>query len=442
MVALSRSLKLLHCPPPLRVALFGGLFLAGVLPSLAASPRVSPERVRAAAQNAALDVLQQSVLQAGDDGAVEQMLQQAPLVDSEFRAWIRSHPPARRPRVYSDGRVEVDVEIAGGAVAAELSRLASSAPALESALTADLLRSLRSVKRFEGTGEADPRHFASQRVQPIGWEHLEAAGRVAAVEAGRSNFLARLSREIETLSLTDEVTLAELLNAEADLRLALERALLERIELEIVERPSQVVEVRGSITLTMLGGVLAQLWQAERLSESAPIAALGVTIGDLRSVSRRNPQTEIELTGFGLAASDARVQLPQLEQDLDPPSWAAQSLRGTGVVMRALHEPSISEGGLAEARGRAVADLAERTRALSVREGLSLSRLLAERTALKADIVIALHGAREVVVAVDESNQSARVVLELPLERVWRIARRGLIAIEVDQATGVELGPE
>ena len=126
--------------------------------------------------------------------------------------------------------------------------------------------------------------------------------------------------------------------------------------------------------------------------------------------------------------------------ELDRPGWTASVLSAVGRYEAEAGDELTREQRIEFARLDGIDRLREKVEALAVRDGVTVTQLLAYRWELKDDVVLFLSGARVVGRPADKPDGTLVAKVELPLRRLWMIVRRGMKPIEVDPQAGDSRG--
>jgi hypothetical protein len=204
-------------------------------------------------------------------------------------------------------------------------------------------------------------------------------------------------------------------------------AVNETATIVVENAPDQVAVAQAEIGMTKLIRILTRVHESHYRGDvfHAP---------DFREMALNVKQSRLRATG--LAVPPDRYRLRQADQLTEPrvPAWAKTTLSRIGQDEAAGGQELCTEDRLEHARAAATDELRREFAALVVRDDITVQQVLDRRPELQDDVTILLSGARVVEEQRAPSDGLVRVRVELPLERLWLIVRRGIERVEADPA--------
>lgn len=348
-------------------------------------------------------------------------------LDRALRIWVRSQPIFGAARIYSDRTGEVDVRVTPGELARQLLALREQFPASgESLSAADVDAAARRWPIIWVTGIVD--EPLPERARVDGWEDVSAEGTQAARNAARDDAIYALLDEAARLRVTAARRLDEFLASSAAVEDAVLDGLRTEANVKVELAPDQVAVAEAAIPIPALIRILtdvhARLYQGD-MFQSPDFREMALTAGIA------------SIRATGLAAPPARYRIkPKYELiELDRPTWADSTLTTTGI-----YEPQDSDDfpdAMREelARFDGIDRLRKMAEGIELRKGVTVEQFLGYHRQLKDDVVVFLGGARMVGRPESRPDGGVAVKVELPLQRLWWILRRGMKTTDVDPSS-------
>ena len=333
------------------------------------------------------------------------------------------------PRFYSDGTVDVDVVVPMRWLAGELRTLHRRYARDQRFGPEDFdrlaTRSRRLLVIATGTGTLrDMQPAATQPAgdatpaRPPGWEQVTPQGIFMARRAAELDAYRRLTSRIGSLEIDDNTVVNDILAYDPGIRLAI-RLLLEQQRLsDPVFEPDRGCTVTAEVPVAAL---------VETLNRAATRRPDDGANGPVRFDGIRQRIAEPVLRAQGHAFAPPRHVRGPSEPHPDPaPPWAARTLRaaGQGAVPEGARGTDRAES-VAEALAfaQAHADIARQLDAFPIDDDVTVQTLIRRNQLARADIATYLMAVRKTSVEFAAAG-TAHVVVEPPLERLWRIVRR------------------
>ncbi|MFQ5807373.1 MAG: hypothetical protein ACE5I3_13075 [Phycisphaerae bacterium] len=352
----------------------------------------------------------------------------------EFRLWVRTRPRYGGARVYSDATCDVDVRLAADELATQLVTLAEQHPRGQgpALATADIMKAARKWPVLWGTGSAALTEKVRTR-KPTGWEDITFEGIQLARRAAAADAIHALLEQAGRLKVTPARRLHEFFESDDDVFEAVYEAVTDAASTVVENALDQVAVAQARLGMTELIHILTDVHQKHYHGDlfHAP---------DFREMALSARQSELRAQGLATPPNRYRQREPYVLIELDTPPWAATSLGATGR-----YDPNDDEDFSREvrrelARFDGMDALRKKVEALLIKDRVTVEQLLGYRRELKDDVVIFLSRARVVGRPHTEPDGTLTVRVELPLERLWKIVRRGMQRVEVDpsedEATG------
>ncbi|MCC6358861.1 MAG: hypothetical protein IT450_08965 [Phycisphaerales bacterium] len=348
-------------------------------------------------------------------------------LDRALRIWVRSQPTFGAARIYSDRTGEVDVRVTPGELARELLSLREQFPAAGEGLSAaEIEAAARRWSIVWVTGIVD--EPLPERARVDGWEDVSAEGTQAARNAARDDAIYALLDEAARLRVTAARRLDEFLASSAAVEDAVLDGLRTEANVKVELAPDQVAVAEAAIPIPALIRILtdvhARLYQGD-MFQSPDFREMALTAGIA------------SIRATGLAAPPARYLIkPKYELiELDRPTWADSTLTTTGI-----YEPHDSDDFPAAmreelARFDGIDRLRRMVEGIELRKGITVEQFLGYHRQLKDDVVVFLGGARAIGRPEGRPDGGVAVKVELPLQRLWWILRRGMKTIDADPAS-------
>jgi hypothetical protein len=407
------------------------------------APSFTPDQARVlalrAAQVDAYHRLADLVLAARlpDTKMVSAALGPASDAEAALRVFLRLARTIGDPRFYSDGVVEVDVEMPLDAVLRKVGELcglpAGAAPAL-----ADLQsQAVDGYLRVEGSGRApqDVQPDTVRKVEaarpdewvemfPAGWERVTAEGRVEAARRARIRAYEAMGERVRAVRLTPTRTVGELLGGSRASESLLD-VFIRGLPVGGPPRfmPDRVAEVDVAAPVR---GLIKVLKDARSLAPAGePWADDEI---DQLSVVLKTEQLAVTGRGMPPPAEVRPVEALPEAPGRPVPDWAAKVLEARGVAKRPdLEEvPDEAEARILAARAaksRALSDLQRQLDAVRLEDGRTVHDRAAKDAVFRRDMLTFLAGAKTAGVQPLEEGKRWQVVVRLPLVRLWEFSR-------------------
>ena len=353
----------------------------------------------------------------------------------ELRLWARTRPRMGKARVYSDATCDVDVRIAPDELARHLVEIASRRPPDERSplAAADISRASREWPVLWNTGTVALAEKTRSR-KPAGWEDISFEGIQLARRAAAADAVYALLEQAGRLRVTAAHRLRAFLESDDEVFEAVYDAVKDAASVIVENAPDQVAVAQAEIGMTELIRILTNVHQRHYRGDvfHAP---------DFREMALSAKLSELRATGLATPPDRYRQRPPYGLIELDTPPWAGTTLTATGR-----HEPMggdelTRDQRIERARFDGMDELRKKVEALIVQGNVTVERLLGYRRELKDDVVILLSGARVVGKPRVQPDDTLVVRVELPLERLWKIIRRGMEQVEVDPPDEATLPP-
>jgi len=381
---------------------------------------------RLASARARSDVLRQvRALRIGDKLTVEEWAARSPARDRALCLWVRTQPRYGAARFYGDATCDADVRLDPESLARQLDALREAHPADgERAVSAHELR--QAAGRWPilwGSGTAalteKPR---SQK--PEGWEDVTIEGIESVKRHAEADARRALLDAAGRLPVTNARRLQEFLDSSEAVRAAVLTALEQKSELKVTFGLDQVAVAEARLNLLDLIRILTDVHQKHYQGELFYAA-------DFRGMALLADAEEVTATGLAFPASQMLIRPPYEPIELDAPSWAAGRLAATGRYTPGDEDLPELAARAEAARLDGVDQLRRQVEDLVIFQNVTVHAFLAEHDELKDDVVLFLTGARVVSAPKTSADGAVEVNLELPMQRLWWILRRGLERIEV-----------
>lgn len=344
--------------------------------------------------------------------------------DRALRAWARERPRFGPPRLYSDGSCDADVRIEPAEVRDWLVGLLPPA-GLDGVLPAAVRVAAVRWPVIHHTGSAERRELSGSP-QPLGWEDVKVEGLQLARLAAQADAALALLDEASRLKITNARTLSAFLESGEAVRDAVLDGIRQAARVAVRPEPDQVVVASASLNVTELIRILSDVHATTYRGELFHAA-------DFREMALLAPVKELEATGLGVPPKSTYLKPPYEPIELDVPAWASEALTAVGR-----YEPRDEDGDLPEpvraemARLDGMNALRGKAESLVIQRDVTVEQLLAQRPELKPDVVMFLTGTRAAPGGRVTADGAYETRVELPLDRLWRIVRRGMTLVEVD----------
>lgn len=349
-------------------------------------------------------------------------------LDRALRLWLRARPAYGAARSYSDGTCEVDVRLEPQELRRLLVRLlADFRPADGEAVSErDLEQAARHWTTLWAGGSASLAE-RGRTSKPHGWEDvtlegIELARRAAAVDALRA-----LLDTAGALKVTTARRLREFLDSSPQVRAAVQEAVAQAAQVRVECALDQVAVAEASLRVVELIRILTDVHRKHYRGDAFEPA-------DFREMALLADRDQIEAAGLATPPQRELMRGGYTLIEYDAPAWVEQSLEAPGR-----YRP---EGGtlpteavrIEMARFEAIDRLRQQVEDLVIREGVTVAHLLGYHPELKDDVVTFLGGARLVGAPATQPDGSVEVRVQVRLQRLWEIVRRGMKTVEVEPA--------
>jgi hypothetical protein len=324
---------------------------------------------------------------------------------------VRTRPRAGNARVYSDATCDVDVRVEPGELTALL-------------VEADVSSAARDWPVPWSTGTASLTEKASSR-KPAGWEDVSLQGIQFARRAAATDAVYALLEQAGRLRVTAAHRLRAFLESDEDVFEAVYAAVERTAKIVVEEAPDQVAVAQAEIGMTELIRILTNVHQTHYRGDlfHAP---------DFREMTLNAKSSELRATGLAIPPIRYRQLPPHELTEFDAPPWASTTLSADGHHQPVDGEELAHDERVERARLDGMAELRNKLEAMTVHGGVAVAQVLGSRSELQDDFAVFLSGARVVDEPRGQPDDTLTVDVALPLERLWKIVRRGMERIEVD----------
>ena len=338
----------------------------------------------------------------------------------DLRLWVRTRPRSGDARVYFDASCDVDVRVAPGELAALLGE-------------ADVSSAARDWPVLWSTGTASLTEKTSSR-KPLGWEDVSARGIQFARRAAAADAVYALLERAGRLRVTAAHRLRAFLESDHEVFEAVYAAVERTAEIVVENAPDQVAAAQAKIGMTELIRILTDVHQTHYRGDlfHAP---------DFREMTLNTKSSELRATGLAVPPNRYRQLPPHELTEFDAPPWANATLSTDGHHQPVDGEELAREERIERARLDGMTELRTKIEALTVHGGVAVAQVLGSRRQLEDDFAVFLSGARVVDEPRGQPGDTLTVDVTLPLERLWKIVRRGMERIEVGPLPPVTTRP-
>ncbi len=408
------------------LALIAGASAAEPLPP---EQRAGLERVALARARAALlDTL--NGLPAGGRETVGTLIGRDVRLDRAWRLWVRTRPVFGGYRLFSDQTCDADVRAAPDEVLTALLQIADEvSPAIvEPTVRKRLKAAAGDWPLCYGTGTAERKDVANVR-KPAGWADVSIEGIEVTRRAASADAIRALLGSTATIKVTNARQLSDLVEHSVSVRDAFRVRLAEGAKVEVRFAADQVATATAEIRLADLIRVTMAIH--EDLLANEPV--FGARDFSEMVMIHGSAERVVRATGIATPPASAITHPTYSRVELDRPAWAARKLTATGTFTPEDGPSQPLEQALARdvARLHGIDSLREQVLELPLGGSATVAALIDLRPELKDDIVTGLHAARPVRTTVGPRDGAVTVTLELPLERLWWIVRRGMDRVDV-----------
>ena len=352
-------------------------------------------------------------------------------LDRALRAAIRLQPRQTAPRTYSDGACDLDLRVLPDDVAKLLIGLREKhattpggpgTPAEISA--ADITAAARDWPTVTVWGSAEVSE-PDAATKLDGWEDVSAEGVQLAKLAAQADAGLALLEEAARLKVTPARRVQEFLESSEEVRTATAAAIRSTAEIRVDLAPDQICVAEARLSIPDLIRILTDVHKKHYKGDTFKAA-------DFREMALAAGLNEVRATGLAPPPEKHRIRPEFTLIELDRPSWADKTATVKGRYVPADGD-DFPAGMKAElARWDGMDQLRRQVEALVIQRDITVERLLGYRPELKDDLVIFLSGTRVVDKPKPDMAGGVEVQVEVELERLWKIVRRGGKRIELD----------
>jgi hypothetical protein len=194
--------------------------------------------------------------------------------------------------------------------------------------------------------------------------------------------------------------------------------------------PDQVALAEVRVTLRDVLRILTKVYQEHYHGDEFEVA-------DFREMVLLSGQDELTATGLATPPSESILREQYEPMELDVPPWAATTLTATGSYQPGEGESADRAAQADAARLDGIARLNAQIEKLVIQKGVTVAEFLGYHQDLKDDVALFLSGTHVVAAPTTTATDALEVKVELPLRRLWEIARRDMKLEEVEPpATG------
>lgn len=431
----------------MRTRLITAALLVSALGIPLSARTISPEKLRNMAEQAArADAYRQLVAKAcklplAGARTVGDLTAASASMVIGLRQLVARAQPVGEPRHYSNGHVEVDLDLPIGPLVEGLGRLASgSLPTPIKASDMDALEKQAKVGGLRATGFGrpptddeltGPPGWPGGRqagdLAPPGWANVTPAGFKAAQRAAELDAIDHLARKIAELKMERGGTVAALIAAAP----TVDQGLRQRFKALRFTKPEYLPEQICRLSVEVeIRDVVERLVQLLGPIDPKP----QVSEADIKSIIRLARARRIRAAGYGLVPSSALRKVRFAVVDVDEPAWSKEILRVTCQGIMPKFETVTDQAveiATQDARIGAQLKLAEQIDLFELPGGVTVGAFLQRHEKLAEDILTFLGSARPTKpVEVDKSRYQVKLTLELPLRRLWLILRDAIPTVE------------
>lgn len=390
-----------------------------------AAESTSMERLALARARAALSRAVRDLKLSGAESVGQWASRDAGL-DRALRGWLRGVNQFSPARSYSDGSVEVDIQLLPDALGAQLLALREHYPAAagDTPSAAEIRAAAKGWAPLWTTGVAARGEQDSSR-KPPGWEDVTPEGAQLARLAASADAIEALLENSGRLKVTAARRLEEFLNSNETVRNAVSTALREKARVTVETAADQLAVAEARIAMPEFIRILTEVFQNSYQGDLFHAA-------DFREMALISRQEEIASVGLAPPPNSAIIHNEYELIELDAPTWISTTISAKGRFTPRFDEEATADEKARLARADGVDQLRRQVEALALQGDFTVERFLEFHPELKDDIVVFLSGARPVGALAPQSDGGATLTVELPLRRLWWIVRRGMSEIEVD----------
>ncbi len=263
---------------------------------------------------------------------------------------------------------------------------------------------------------------------PAGWAHVEPEGFRSAQRAAELDALESLLERIARLRMERSGTVQALIDVAPGVGEGLRQPFPGLRVSKPEWMPEQLCRLAVEVPITDLIARLIELRSAvnppPRVSET-----------DIRSIARFATKPSLRAVGYGMPPSSMLRSERYAVIDIDRPEWADAALTATSAsALPELTEPTPRDIEIAiqDARIASRLKLAKQVDVLMLPGGIQVRDFLRHHEALAEDILTFLASARATgEPVIDRRQKRVTVTMQLPLRRLWLIARPVIPSVEV-----------
>ena len=352
-----------------------------------------------------------------------------------LRVWVRTRSSHGAARLYSDATCDMDVRLEPRTLREQIEHLrqAHSTPGAEPIKLRDLRQSAARWPTLWGSGTAALTE-RSRSLKPEGWDDVLVDGVEITRRAAESDARQALLETVAELPVTSDRRLREFLDSSSAVRDAVLAAIKQKAEVKVSFEFDWVAVADARLSLLDLIRMLTDVHQRHYEGDVFHAA-------DFRGMALLTSTSEISATGLASPSDEMILHARYQPIELDTPAWAAKTLIAVGR-----YEPDDEEQLDQLARAEAaridgIDRLRRKVELLVIQQDVTVAAFLGLHDELKDDVIIFLSGARAVSEPKTLAGGIIEVPVELPLQRLWWIVRRGMRRIEVDLPEGLATQP-
>lgn len=349
-------------------------------------------------------------------------------VERALRLWSRNIPRHGRARRYDDGVVESDIRLEPMVL---VDHLLATVVTPEVDLSPEDRQHAESRLRAAAqrwpvlwvTGRAAPEPDAAGAI--AGWEDVSRTGVEAARAAASDDALAALWAATQRLPIDDKRTVGGFINTAPAIRDPVRQQARHEARLRVEYAPERFALAHAELPLRELLRILTRVHQ-EHYTGTEYAAA------DFRQMILRQSAETLSAVGVGMPPEDTLIQPRLVPRVLDVPTWSNTTLVASGHYRPAGDDNPAPDARAQAARLDALAALYGRVAELEVQPGTTVAAYLGYHQDLKSDVALLITAARTVEGPRATEGGRTEVTVALPLERLWQIVRRKMIAQEAE----------
>jgi hypothetical protein len=328
--------------------------------------------------------------------------------------------------VYSDATCDADVRVAPDELLTRLIKIADKHTSdVDLPLAAaDITKASRDWPVLWSTGTAALTE-KTDVCPPAGWEDISAEGVELARSAAATDAIHALLGQAGELRVTTAHRLRAFLESDNRVFEAVYAAVSDAATINVEDAPEQVAVARAEIGMTELIRILTDVHQRHYRGDlfHAP---------DFGEMALNARLSKLQATGLAIPPNRYRRHPPYELSALETPPWANSTLTATGRHEPADGEELDREERVARARSNGLDELRKQVEALTVQGDVTVAELLSREAEVASDVAVFLSGARVLESPDVQPDDTLTVSVELPLERLWKIVRRGMERTKIE----------